>query len=391
MTPEEIAAGKALFEREWTVNDPLASGDGLGPVFNAKSCAACHFQGGIGGGGTNQHNVTAFEVVPSGKRRKVHAGVVHKFAVSDPLQETREHVEELFPVVANGRQIKSKDGVRLTDLHPVLFDEINTPALFGLGLIDKISDWAIQGHGAKRTLVAISEDFDGLPTLAPLGLARGVEGGVGKFGWRGQFRTLEDFVATACAVELGLSNSHRSQDLPRDHVEDRQAELDINRKQLHQLVSFVRNLPPPREVLPEDPAAREQAVHGKELFSTIGCADCHTPDMGGVSGVYSDFRLYTLESDAYADEDNLDMPLHHPKPSEWKTPPLWGVADSAPYFHDGKSATLEEAILRHNSDARLARNRYDGLPDQDRWALIAFLMTLRAPVLPQPEAQTPAM
>ena len=40
-----------MFEREWQPNDPLAHGDGLGPVFNAKSCAACHFQGGVGGGG----------------------------------------------------------------------------------------------------------------------------------------------------------------------------------------------------------------------------------------------------------------------------------------------------------------------------------------------------
>src|SRR6516225_1401343 len=50
-------AGRELFEHEWTPNDPLAHGDGLGPMYNAKSCVACHFQGGVGGGGDLAHNI----------------------------------------------------------------------------------------------------------------------------------------------------------------------------------------------------------------------------------------------------------------------------------------------------------------------------------------------
>ena len=42
-----VAAGRELFNHDWEVNDPLSSGDGLGPVFNAKSCVACHSQGGL--------------------------------------------------------------------------------------------------------------------------------------------------------------------------------------------------------------------------------------------------------------------------------------------------------------------------------------------------------
>src|SRR5262249_55760979 len=61
----EIAAGRELFEHEWQPNDPLAHGDGLGPVFNARSCASCHFQGGLGGGGDVEHNAMSFEVFPS--------------------------------------------------------------------------------------------------------------------------------------------------------------------------------------------------------------------------------------------------------------------------------------------------------------------------------------
>src|SRR5947208_3527819 len=69
------AAGKMLFEHEWQPHDPLAGGDGLGPVFNAKSCVACHFQGGVGGAGPNQHNVTAFEAVPSRRESRLQGGL----------------------------------------------------------------------------------------------------------------------------------------------------------------------------------------------------------------------------------------------------------------------------------------------------------------------------
>jgi hypothetical protein len=51
VTPQAVAAGRELFNHEWVANDPLTKGDGLGPVFNAKSCVDCHHQGGPGGGG----------------------------------------------------------------------------------------------------------------------------------------------------------------------------------------------------------------------------------------------------------------------------------------------------------------------------------------------------
>lgn len=58
---ELATAGRDLFVHEWTPNDPLAGGgDGLGPVFNAKSCSQCHKQGGLGGGGPLENNVTTF-------------------------------------------------------------------------------------------------------------------------------------------------------------------------------------------------------------------------------------------------------------------------------------------------------------------------------------------
>jgi len=69
-----------------------------------------------------------------------------------------------------------------------------------------------------------------------------------------------------------------------------------------------------------------------------------------------------------------------PELADWKTPPLWGVADSAPYMHDGSSPTLEDAIENHGGDAKHSRKQYlEGINDKNRKNLIAFLKALRAP------------
>jgi hypothetical protein len=108
------------------------------------------------------------------------------------------------------------------------------------------------------------------------------------------------------------------------------------------------------------------------------------PDLGGVAGVYSDFLLHRLNDrtksqGGYAEVPPVPLPEDHPLPDEWKTPPLWGVADSAPYFHDGGCPTLENAVLKHHGDAENVRVKFERLGAEDRAAIIAFLKTLRAP------------
>src|SRR5580692_12785824 len=77
---DQVRSGEVLFNHEWQVNDPLCpTGDGLGPVFNARSCVACHHQGGPGGGGSVEHNVTTF-VVTASNGTQLRQGIVHTFA-----------------------------------------------------------------------------------------------------------------------------------------------------------------------------------------------------------------------------------------------------------------------------------------------------------------------
>jgi CxxC motif-containing protein (DUF1111 family) len=313
------------------------------------------------------------------------SGVVHASATRPELVESFEQVSAMYPIVKGGVRVIDGCITKTTDFDPVARAMINTPALFGAGLIDRLSAWSIRGDGLVRNAQGISNDLSGDFSSIPVGRARSLSlGRIGKFGWKGQFATLEEFVATACAVELGLTNPKKSQIAPGKFREDSSAALDMTARQLDELVTYVAALPRPVEILPDDPHKRELAIRGKTVFALVGCADCHTPDLGDVTGIYSDFRLYEIEPERHSPgysvvSTPVDLPHDHPRPGEWKTPPLWGVADSAPYFHDGASATLDHAIHRHGGSAKQSLKKFKKLPAPDREALLAFLGTLRAP------------
>jgi CxxC motif-containing protein (DUF1111 family) len=396
--------GRELFLHEWQpidlasgTRDPLVApqGDGLGPVFNAKACAACHFQAGVGGAGPGKQNVMAFDVVPTRTNPKFHAGVVHASAVAEPNRECPSEINRLFPVVQGEQRKVGGCVVTVPEFNPVSFTSMNTPALFGSGAIDRLSDGAIRGHQRQRQRAIYPREIRGDFSATPAGRVRVLaDGRIGRFGWKAQFATLEEFVASACAVEIGLSNPRRRQDRPHQQGEDREAPFDLSGDQVLSLTAYTGSLPQPIRVLPEESGARNEIERGEMLFTKIGCADCHAPDLGGVAGIYSDLLLHKLEDDrdggAYG-RLNPDLPLpdDQPLPNEWRTPPLWGVADSAPYFHDGAAPTLEAAILRHGLQARHVTSRYRSLPASDQVAVIRFLETLRAPAAePVPSSLT---
>ncbi len=379
---KDIRSGEDLFAHKWVPNDPLsAEGDGLGPVFNAKSCAECHFQGGIGGGGAMQHNVASFEVLPTIGHVAPTGGVIHAFGLQSDQQESRMTVSKVFPIVPEGVTITAVCKAPLKqDYDPVIHHSINTPTLFGAGKIDKIPVISIRGQHAKRLVAGIeremSLDFHG----AGVGRVRILpDGRVGKFGWKAQFATLEEFVANACAVEVGLTTPSRKQHKPQEHCEDPTAKPDLNRRQFAQLVSYVSKLPEPQLVLPTEPSEQAKVTHGRELFSKIGCADCHTPDLGGANGVYSDFCLHDItdpEITGYDVTPEVPVPENYPKPTEWKTPPLWGVAQTAPYMHDGSASTLTAAIELHAGQSKAVRESFRKLNEADQQALLRFLESL---------------
>ncbi len=388
---EVKAKGMELFEHEWQPHDALAKGDGLGPVFNAKSCVACHFQGGVGGGGNSQHNVVSFELMPTKDRPTIKGGLIHAFAVSNQFTEQLGTLRTLFPVIKGSVVVQGNCQVLVQDFDPLHTESVNSTALFGAGWVDRLSGKTIHQHGLRKAVAKLGRELEGQfggvlpgrPRILP-------DGRVGKFGWKAQFASLEEFVAAACANEVGLGNPGMEQARPIGHAYPEVA-ADLDRQQFRSLVAFVDTLPRPVEVAPLTDEEARLAASGKATFERIGCASCHTPDIGGLAGVYSDFLLHRLDDrtnggGGYSTISSPEVPLPHafPLPEEWKTPPLWGVADSAPYLHDGSARTLEAAIAKHRGDAQSVFDAHKALAEPEKRALIAFLKTLKAPLDAKP-------
>jgi CxxC motif-containing protein (DUF1111 family) len=383
-------AGEVLFDHEWKPRDPLSpGGDGLGPVFNATSCVACHHQGGRGGAGGLPHNVTVFTVRAEPSGAPARQGVVHSRSLGPA--ETLRDVHSSLPAVANPSldQLVVLPGARnhcLTFPAAVNVSQRNTPALFGARLIEEVPERLIvAGEKAQRLKWGMAPaDGEDAPVGRALRLA---DGRIGRFGWKAQTASLSDFVRAACANELGLGNPGQAQPAPLNKPDYQAPGLDLTAEQCDQLTSFVATLRRPVERLPDESSASESASAGKAVFGAIGCADCHTPDLGSVEGIYSDLLLHSMGRDLVGGGSYGEPPVpvpdfspgEGPSPSEWRTPPLWGVADSAPYLHDGRAATLEEAIRMHDGQARRAAERFRQLSQAEQEQVVGFLKTLRAP------------
>lgn len=384
------AAGRELFEHEWAANDPKAHGDGLGPVFNAKSCVFCHFQGGVGGGGEVAHNATHYEILPRPDKNDYMVGVLHDQSVTSEDRESLKRLQMMYPVVKNPPAPAPLPGSHCSYIapptppfDPVRTHDVQSTALFGVGWLDRISPKAVAANYRRRsastTFQELKLNFDQIPVGRLPTLA---DGRIGKFGWKGNFATLEEFVAAACANELGLGTPYSTQAKPFHKLESPDVKPDLDSRQFRELMAFVDTLPRPVEV------SNSTSEQGKQVFKDVGCAACHVPDMGGVAGVYSDFLLYALEErsasgqfDRYGPEPppGSGRPGHVPDPQQWKTPPLWGVADSAPYLHDGRAPTLSAAIQAHRGDAMGVLAAYQKLPAGDQVAVVKFLESLKAP------------
>jgi CxxC motif-containing protein (DUF1111 family) len=331
-----------------------------------------------------------FTVQVPGSKEAPRQGVVH--AYGGKYQENLRQVHQDLPALVRPALAKlvALPGAKTT---PIVFpagvslSQRNTPALFGANLIDEIPDRILIATERKERL-----KWGWSPTQVekvPVGRAlRLANGRVGHFGWKAQTASLADFVQAACANELGLGNPGQLQPAPLGMPNYQPVGLDLTLEQCDQLTAFVASLSRPEERLPGDPAKRQEARAGKKLFSSTGCADCHAPNIGSVEGIYSDLLLHRMGAQMQGASSYYGPPPPSPNPSdpngppmadEWRTPPLWGVADSGPYMHDGRADTLAEAVKLHGGQAAPAAKRFAELSAADQGQLIAFLNTLKAP------------
>jgi CxxC motif-containing protein (DUF1111 family) len=382
--------------------------------------------GGPGGAGGNDHNVDLLTVSPPSIPKRERAAFARRIAAIDPVldegsnsvrRSTTLHkfgndveygdwrlglaklVSDRVSSPVAGRSPKqllaegkkknaalAKDPRRL-DLHQLEIFQRSTPALFGAGLIDQIPDNAIQemaktqagGHNGVKGQVAIATD-----------------GRFGKFGWRGHTATLSEFVMGACANELGLSAPGHEQGRNPLDPNYRAKDVDLTQEQCNDLTAFVASLPRPAQRRPINLAERKLWDAGEQVFNSVGCATCHVRTVASVDALYSDLLLHDLGSEL-SDTAGANPPSSNGSSScysapvdvfaavppitrrQWRTPPLWGVADSAPYLHDGRAATLTEAIQAHGGEASASVRLFVTQPSTERQKLLAFLNSLSAP------------
>ena len=269
--------------------------------------------------------------------------------------------------------------------------ERNTTALFGAGLIDSVTEGELKALEAKQ---AEARKVSG--RVAAL-----KDGKIGRFGWKGQTADLNDFVLTACAVEIGLNvPGHSQAGLP--HKPDyKPAGLDLNAAECRALVDFVRELPAPRQrPLADDDAAFVN--QGRRLFEKVGCAECHVQDVGKAVGVYSDLLLHDMGPDLGDSGSSYGIFVPDSTPEgesvpqaaalagkspapmgatrqEWRTAPLWGIRDSGPYLHDGRAETLDQAIAFHGGESSQSAQMYFSQKPEELFQVITFLKSLVAP------------
>lgn len=273
----------------------------------------------------------------------------------------------------------------------------NTTALFGAGLIDSISE---------ETLVAL-EKAQQKNKLISGRVARLKDGSPGRFGWKAQKSSLSDFVLTACAVEVGLNvPKHPQAGLPQK-PDYKPAGLDLNQDQCNALIGYIGSLPAPKQRKFADKVEKDYIKGGHVLFAKVGCADCHVEEVGEVAGIFSDLLLHDMGGEL-GDTGSYDVFIPDSTPEgellltqngqqkkkvtgatrqEWRTPPLWGVRDSAPYLHDGRAKTLSQAIAMHGGESLSSTQKFFALSDAERFQVISFLKSLVAPEQNQPKQQ----
>ena len=490
---ERLATGKELFNREWLHGDKRSvAGDGLGPVFNARSCAACHHQGGIGGGGPRGMNntvVSAFVLIGgSGAFNRIlipgASGPDSPESPSKIKQPNRVTLAEFHPVLrtegsfllpqhsyevgfhtwigslngpntggfggfggggalgvggfggggfgggggggfggGGGNRVNTKmeEGIWVELVH----SQRNPVALFGAGLIESIPDRVLKEVAAEQAKASggpadvpegdrlISDFLNHLffgSTDNPLPVAGRVaflrDGRVGRFGWKASGATVREMVLQACANEIGLETPGFPRAAPAWIKGYKAPGLDLSADQCACLVKYVASLPRPVVRSPETPQHATANAAGQQVFASLGCANCHRPKLGVVDGIYSDLLLHNM-GDSLSDPGFIEPirkahssdqiePLPHTgsssrkslneksrkfgaKAREWRTPPLWGVRDSAPYLHDGRADTIADAFKMHGGEGLAAAKAFEKLTLQQQLQLDIFLQSLAAP------------
>jgi CxxC motif-containing protein (DUF1111 family) len=261
----------------------------------------------------------------------------------------------------------------------------------GDGFVEAIDD---------RTLLAIAEEqpelsdgrVHGEAVEAPIFEAPG-QTRVGRFGWKDQHSSLLSFIGDAYLNEMGITNRLRPKDATTvlkttQDPEDQPDELGM--ADIDHFAQFVRGtMVPPRDTAL---AATSAALKGGEVFRRLGCDVCHVESIrtapagtlinGGMFSVpealgdkiihpFGDYLLHDIGTG-----DGIVQVGPQDTANKLRTAPLWGLRTKPRFMHDLASLSIEDAIARHDGEARQPARHFRELSREEKKALLTFLRTL---------------
>ena len=419
----DFRVGNGLFRKLW-VSSPsstLAS-DGLGPLFNARSCQRCHIKDGRGHPpeGPDDNSISMFLRVsipaPEGHRdtlmaeiedylstlpEPTYGGQLQDFSLSGHNAEYRLDItyEEIEMPLSGGETAYLRAPTyRAADLgygplHPdAMISPRVAPQMIGLGLLEAIPtadilaladpDDVDEDGVSGRPNIVWSREFD-MPML-------------GRFGLKAGMPTLREQSAAAFAGDIGISTplfadpwgecteaQFACRAAPHGDQDERGFEIDDEGLDFVTFYSQNLGVPARRDV--DDP----KVLHGRQIFYEIGCGSCHTPSFVThrlEGNPAQSFQLIWPYTDMLLHDMGEGLADHRPEARatgrEWRTPPLWGiglteqVSGHTYFLHDGRARSLLEAILWHGGEAQAQSNTVAQMPPDDRAALIRFIESL---------------
>lgn len=383
-----FAVGNSFFNDNWVAAPSSAKGrDGLGPLFNAKSCSACHLRDGRSEPDYTTGASLVFRINPHPEfgtqiQHRALPGIEPEATIGVATNEVTGHYRDRTPYTLQ-RLI-------LTNSHGLAMDARVGLAIIGMGLLEAVPDDHLESLADPA-----DADGDGIS-----GRVHRTPHGIGRFGWKASQPTVRRQVAAAFHEDIGITSplhpeeawgtdqKKRFADLPSGSEGGDDDQPELNDHKLDRVTFYTSHIAVPE---PAVPAAEEtpQIKRGRELFTAIGCAACHRPELPTrADAAFAPYRSRTIAP--YTDlllhdmGPGLDAGVGEgdAQPSEWRTPPLWGIGHlqsvngHTRLLHDGRARSVEEAILWHGGEASKSRDRFRRLEPAERAALLDFVENL---------------
>lgn len=400
-----FVTGNAFFKRNWvTAPSSTEDLDGLGPLFNARSCSTCHNLDGKG----------------SPPESPDEAPVDLLFRLSRPTSDSirtkpDEHYGKQFNhlsvlgvepegevrVTYNEIPGEYPDGTTYSLREPVYeFRNLNygefpddifispriAQHLVGLGLLEAIDEETLQS-------LADPNDTDGDGISGKMNMVYDVQSEQmvpGRFGWKANQPSVRQQTAVAFREDIGITSALFPEQLCTElQTECNEARTggdpELTQDILDRVTLYTEVIAVPARRDWNEP----DVLKGKRAFHNIGCASCHVPKFK--TGEYEEHPEFSNQTiypytDLLLHDMGEGLADHAPDAlangMEWRTPPLWGiglvetVSGHTYFLHDGRARNLEEAILWHGGEAEKSKEHFKELSKEERNNLIKFLNSL---------------